>query len=94
LASWGQHASIAGKITSALKAVEKATIEVAGTSFKTLSDSSGYYKFNDLPTGTYKIKVSSIGFAPVTKSITVSEVPLLSADIELTPLIRTWTRLL
>lgn len=80
--------SISGKVLSGGKAVEKATIDILGTRLKTLTDSGGYYTFRQLNAGTYTIKISSIGYTPVSKTITLDEGAAITADIELPPVQR------
>ena len=42
-------------------------IQIVNTSFNAISDSLGYYKFKNIPTGTYNIKYASIQTVPYTQ---------------------------
>ena len=48
------------------------TIQLMGTSYGALSDVSGAFLINKIPTGTYAVKVSRMGYVDLIDSITVS----------------------
>lgn len=75
--------TISGKISSEGKPVEKATIDLPGSNIKLLADSTGYYQIDNLPAGTYTLKVSGIGFIASSKTITVDGKKQVIADFEL-----------
>src|SRR5262249_29220464 len=59
--------SISGTVTDSQKAVlsgahVKATDQATGATLTTTTDSSGIFRFNLIPTGTYKVEISATGF--------------------------------
>ncbi len=86
--NWGQ---IEGRVTQQVGGapIPGATVLVAGTSFGTAAETDGTFRLR-LPTGRYALRVSSVGFAARTDSVTVRkdettrfDVALAEADIEL-----------
>ncbi len=49
-----------------------AAVVLQGTKFQTLTDRSGHYELKNVPAGTYVIKVSYVGYEPVSKKIRVT----------------------
>ncbi len=49
--------------------VASATIILAGTGKKILSDSTGHFEISNIEKGKHQIRISSMGFSPVTKQI-------------------------
>ena len=68
-----QKGTISGAITAQDKAIEKVNISLAGTAFRTESDSLGVFIFENIPVGNYKIQASAIGFETARESISVIE---------------------
>lgn len=69
--------------------VSNAGVELTGTSLvgskKLETDSSGYYRFSNLPPGTYAVRVNASGFAPLRRdgiSIAVGRVPTLDLQLQ------------
>ena len=48
-----------------------ANIVLEGTKFVGISNNDGFYQINDIPEGTYKLKVTSLGFSPITREVTI-----------------------
>ena len=71
--SFGQNASISGRITSEGKPVEFCNVVLSGTTIGTLSDTIGKYHIKNVPAGNYKIIVSNIGFKKQEKKIQLKE---------------------
>lgn len=42
--------------------VSGAKIQIIGTNYQTISDSRGYFSFENIPTGSYQLKISSLGY--------------------------------
>ena len=66
--------SLSGKVTEKTKgsALSGASVYIPDLKVGAISDNYGYYKFNNLPSGSYLIEVHYVGFRTVTKSVTVS----------------------
>ncbi len=64
LASAQQTGRITGTVTSAASAqpIADASVSVAGTRFRAMTDASGRYNIVDVPAGTYSIDVRRFGF--------------------------------
>ncbi|WDF63418.1 TonB-dependent receptor [Flavobacterium sp. KACC 22763] len=75
--------NISGKVESILPIDQEITIRLLSTNFKTQTDSLGFYKFESIPNGNYKINVTSTGFKPITQRISVLENENLNLDFEL-----------
>lgn len=75
--------NITGKVESILPIGQEITIRLLNTNFRTQTDSLGLYKFENIPSGTYKINVISTGFKPITQRISVLENENLNLDFEL-----------
>lgn len=67
------QASIIGSVTSEKKGVPYATILCDGTQIGATTDSLGVYQIKNLKVGIYKIRISSVGFIPIVKTITVKD---------------------
>ncbi|MBC7389663.1 MAG: TonB-dependent receptor, partial [Opitutaceae bacterium] len=67
------HSSFHGKILdkTAQQPVIGAVIQVLGQNKVTISDVNGYFEIRGLGTGTYAVKISLIGYKPLTDSIKV-----------------------
>ncbi|WPO80011.1 TonB-dependent receptor [Flavobacterium sp. KACC 22761] len=76
--------NISGKINGLIPAGQEINITLLNTNFKTQTDSLGFYKFENIPTGTYKINITSTGFKSITQRISLLENQNLSLDFELT----------
>ena len=64
------------KVTSlAGKPVIGATASLLNTTFKGISDSAGYFKFNNVSAGNYELAITSLGFATSITSITIAAKP-------------------
>tara|TARA_B100001996_G_scaffold347106_1_gene304425 strand:+ start:514 stop:2868 length:2355 start_codon:yes stop_codon:yes gene_type:complete len=67
---WAQNTGkIDGRIIDSQneKPLEGATIVIEGTEYGTISDSEGYFKFENIPTKTYSISASFLGYEKETK---------------------------
>jgi outer membrane receptor for ferrienterochelin and colicins len=82
--SMGQTATISGKVIAAGKPVEWANIELAETQQKTLTDTLGRFSIEKVVAGTYKIRVTNIGFHPIEKTVSVKEDAQLNLSFDLT----------
>jgi len=59
--SFAQH-SLKGRVLSRSQPVEFANVLIKGSQLGTMTDSSGYFRIDDLSSGTIQIQVSRIGF--------------------------------
>ncbi|MEJ7675556.1 MAG: TonB-dependent receptor plug domain-containing protein [Chitinophagaceae bacterium] len=78
-----QTASISGKVLSAGKPVESASIKLSNISAGTITDTSGLFSIKNLSAGKYVIHISSIGYADQTKQLLIKEGEIKEVDIEL-----------
>ena len=77
--------SVAGNVSSTGGEPLAATIEVLGTSFTTSTDpADGSYQLA-LEPGTYTLRVTSFGYAPVEVPVTVEAGEETELDVEMTP---------
>jgi outer membrane receptor for ferrienterochelin and colicins len=75
--------NISGKVSTDIPAVQEINVVLLNTNFKTQSDSTGYYKLENIPSGSYKIEVTSTGFKTIIKRISILEKQNLNLDFEL-----------
>jgi TonB-dependent receptor len=61
-----------------------ANIVVQGTSLGTAADLDGNYQIKLIPAGKWKIKVSCIGYVPITREVTITENETLEENFQLT----------
>lgn len=59
------------------------TIMLKGTTIGTTTDESGHYMFKNLPEGDFTIEVSSLGFKPISKKITIRKDKTLELNFEI-----------
>jgi len=57
-----QNNSLTGKISDRLENLSYVNIYIQNTKFGTSSNDEGYYQIKNIPSGTYKIVVSSLGY--------------------------------
>lgn len=66
--------SIKGTVKDATnEPVIGATVKVDGTSFGTVTDPLGFFEIKKLKQGSYRLKISSMGYATVTKEVTLGD---------------------
>ncbi len=71
--TFGQSGKISGKITDANgEIIAKATVSIPKLNRGAVTDNSGTYHLDDMPYGTWKIEVSSIGYATYKTNVTVN----------------------
>jgi TonB-dependent receptor len=63
--------------------LERAQITVEGTAFETFTDSDGYYRLSNVPTGTARLRIFYTGLPAKTESLTVSSGQTLRHDVSL-----------
>ncbi|MDQ4139057.1 MAG: TonB-dependent receptor, partial [Bacteroidota bacterium] len=68
-----QSGSLSGKVISESKPVAYATIGISGTSFGASTDSTGRFRIESIPAGTYKVQATFVGFNRMEKAITLRE---------------------
>lgn len=66
--------SLSGKVSEKDKGtgLSRATVYIPDLKLGVVSDTSGYYKFNNLPSGKYLVEVRYVGFKAITKIVTIS----------------------
>ncbi|OZI05318.1 TonB-dependent siderophore receptor [Siphonobacter sp. BAB-5385] len=71
---WAQVGSLEGKVTSETgEPLPAANLMLEGTRYGVSSDDSGNFRILQIPTGSYQLKVSSIGYKTVYRKITIRE---------------------
>ena len=68
-----QNNSLAGKISYGLENLPYVNIYIQNTKLGTSSNEDGYYQIKNIPSGTYKIVVSSLGYKTKTIEITFNK---------------------
>lgn len=82
--SYAQETStISGFVTGEGNKIQAANVHLLGTKQKTVTDSLGYYSFENVTRGKYTIRVTSTGFKPMTIEILVVEAQNTNQDFEL-----------
>jgi iron complex outermembrane receptor protein len=81
-----QAATISGTVLNkgTQKYLERAVVEVPGTSFRTVTASDGTFRLTGLPAGTHTVVADYAGLERVTQTITVGADESASASFELT----------
>ncbi len=64
------------------KPITGAKASLLNTTFKDISDNSGYFKFSNIPEGKYELAITSLGFATSITSIVISAKPT-TTDIQI-----------
>ncbi len=82
--SIGQTATISGKIIAAGKPVELANIQLVEAQKKTVTDTLGQFTINNVTAGTYKIRITSIGFHTIEKTVSLKDKEQLTLSFDLT----------
>lgn len=67
-----QTGSLSGKVSSAGKPLELASVGIKGTVYGTATDSQGEFVIKNIPFGTYNLGVSMIGYTPQNVKVTLS----------------------
>jgi len=68
---WGQH-TLSGKITASdYSTLSGATIVLQGTDHASITAADGTYSISDIPSGTYKMVASYLGFEEAVRNITI-----------------------
>ncbi|MDB2419496.1 TonB-dependent receptor [Flavobacteriaceae bacterium] len=68
-----QNNSLSGRISDRLENLSYVNIYLQNTKFGTSSNDEGYYQIKNIPSGTYKIVVSSLGYETKTIEITFNK---------------------
>src|SRR5690606_13856686 len=81
------QATIAGRVTDArsLQPVVSAQVFIPGTGIGALTDRDGRYLLRNVPPGAVTVRVQSIGYATVERTVTVAEGATAAVDVELVP---------
>ncbi|WP_449435175.1 carboxypeptidase-like regulatory domain-containing protein [Pedobacter steynii] len=82
----GQTGSISGKIISEETALPLVNIKIEGTQLAARTDSMGNYTFIKVPSGTYKIQASAVGFRKMVKTIVLKSGETLVLNFDLSNL--------
>ena len=78
-----ENAAINGRITASKIGLKQIEIQLIGTLLKTETDSLGYYKFENLAPGNFKIQVAAFGFDTNRKNIILKNNTNLVVNFEL-----------
>ncbi len=69
-----QNGTVSGYLKDNGKPLEFATVAIKNSIFGVTTDHKGYYKINDIPSGTYELIASVIGYEIQKRIITVTEI--------------------
>jgi len=84
-ASPAAAAIVSGRVTDPTgRPLASAQVFIVGTQLRALSNAEGRYTIANVPDGTHTIRAQLIGFAPLSRQITVAGQPV-TADLTLTP---------
>jgi len=75
--------NISGKVITDVPTIQEINVILVNTNFKTQIDSLGFYKLENVPSGSYKIAVTSSGFKTITQKILIDGNQNLNLDFEL-----------
>ncbi|WP_347051273.1 TonB-dependent receptor [Flavobacterium olei] len=75
--------TISGKVVTDVPSFHDITVSLLNTDFKTQTDSLGFYKLENIPSGNYKIQVSAEGFKTYTRRISILDKENINLDFEL-----------
>jgi outer membrane receptor for ferrienterochelin and colicins len=80
---YAQQGTLAGKVSSAEKALKNATVTIKKTSFKTQSNQEGEYNLPAIPQGNYEISVTAVGYVTHRQDISIIADSTLTLDVEM-----------
>jgi len=78
-----QTVQISGFVTGEGKKIEAANVHILGTDYRTVSDSLGYYSFENISIENGKIQVTATGFKPVIQKLSIVKGEKLTLDFDL-----------
>ena len=78
-----QSATITGRILSDNKPVAFANVILSGLPSGSLTDTLGYYAIQNISAGTYRLRVSSVGFVNIEKAVIVKADDTIKVDFNL-----------
>src|SRR5437879_1088674 len=79
--------AITGRVTDTrAKAVAGASVQLAGTPLGTRTREDGSFRIDNVPAGSYGLRVRLLGFAPESTSVTVTGGAAAAASVRLRPL--------
>jgi TonB-linked SusC/RagA family outer membrane protein len=80
-----QQASVAGRVTDSAShhPLVSAQVYVSGTTLRTLTDQSGRFHFDDVPSGAVTFRAVLIGYRAATRTITVAPGEAATVDLSL-----------
>jgi TonB-linked SusC/RagA family outer membrane protein len=82
-----QGGTVTGRVTDSLsgQGIAVATVSVVGTGLSVRTGEDGRYRISDVPVGEHMVRVVRIGYASVTKPVTVLPDQEATVDFPLTP---------
>lgn len=83
--AFGQTSSISGTVQSNNKAVAFAKVQILNTDFGAITDLEGRFTINGVPTGTYELLASFIGFEQYKQAVTIPSNGAQNISIQLKP---------
>ncbi|MDE6396838.1 MAG: TonB-dependent receptor, partial [Muribaculaceae bacterium] len=61
------------------------TIHIEGTSLGAITDNSGHYSIHHIPSGTYTVEASSVGYLPQRKTVVLSDTSTVILNFDVVP---------
>jgi outer membrane receptor for ferrienterochelin and colicins len=80
-----QSGSLSGKVVAGDLPVSFASVTIQKTKIGTATDSLGYFQFQKIEPGSYKITVTAIGFTSLTQTVNIGKDETTTANFELKP---------
>ncbi len=86
LLSQGNNAfiTLSGNVIADHKPLEYAIISISGTQMGATTDSTGFYRINNIPRGSYQVQVNCIGFNTLTRVLHIHDDKDVSLNIDFT----------
>lgn len=78
-----ETSSVSGIISGDGHQLQLANVHLVGTKYRSVTDSLGYYNFENVPVGNYMLQVSLVGFQTSKKKIDVRKGTVQAYDFEL-----------
>lgn len=82
----GHYGRLEGTVTAEGKAVEGATVRIAGTQLTTVTDAAGHYEFARIQEGAYTVEAEKYSYATMTADGMMTKGETVKRDITLQPI--------
>jgi TonB-dependent receptor len=83
ISSFGQQFSVSGAIVSNKQPLPGAVVRLDNTTYVAAADSNGNFKIDNLPSGSYNLVITFLGFSNLTKNFKVLSAPVNLGKLEM-----------